>query len=38
MKQVPTTDLEAEVDLLVKDGYVYCHSFNDLDLIAGHAR
>ncbi|BFZ08713.1 hypothetical protein BsWGS_11754 [Bradybaena similaris] len=37
VKQVPTPDLEAEVDLLVKDGYVYCHSINDLDLIAGHA-
>ncbi|CAG5120203.1 unnamed protein product [Candidula unifasciata] len=37
VKQVPTSDLEAEVSLLVKEGFVYSHSFNDLDLIAGHA-
>ncbi|RUS85820.1 hypothetical protein EGW08_006449 [Elysia chlorotica] len=37
VRQVKTAELQPSVDRLVaEEGYVYCHSFDDINLIAGH--
>ncbi|CAL1528527.1 unnamed protein product [Lymnaea stagnalis] len=38
VRKRPTNELQAEVDRLVKDeDYIFCHPFDDMDLIAGYA-
>lgn len=37
VEQAPTAELQPTVDQYVSEkGYLFCHSFDDLDLIAGH--
>lgn len=37
VEQTPTAELQPTVDLLVSEkGYLFCHSFDDIDLMAGY--